>query len=75
MRRAIPLGSVRKSMSLLDRPVGEPVRSLRYFAGLLEEVCTESFAAPYWRHLEFNLSRCERLWRQWHLLCEFGPFT
>ena len=50
-------------MSLLDRPGGEPVRSRRYFAGLLEEVRTESFPPSYWRHLEFNLRRCERLWR------------
>ena len=61
VRRAILLGSVRKSMSLLDRPGGEPVRSLRYFASLLEEVRTESFPATYWQHLEFNLRQCERL--------------
>ena len=64
VRRAILLGSVRKSMSLLDRPGGEPVRSLRYFASLLEEVQTESFPNSYWQHLEFNLRRCERLWQQ-----------
>ena len=63
VRRAILLGSVRKSMSMLDRPGGEPVRSLRYFAGLLEEVRTESFPPSYWRHVEFSLRRCERLWR------------
>ena len=57
VRRAILLGSVRKSMSLLDRPGGEPVRSLRYFASLLEEVRTESFPDSYWRHIEFNLRR------------------
>lgn len=45
LRRAILLGSVRKSMSLPDRPDGEPVRSLRYFASLVEEVRTESFPA------------------------------
>ena len=61
VQRAILLGSVRKSMSLLDRPDGESVRSLRYFASLLEEVRTESFPAAYWQHLEFNLRRCERL--------------
>ena len=61
VQRAILLGSVRKSMSLLDRPDGEPVRSLRYFASLLEEVRTESFPASYWQHLEFNLRRCERI--------------
>ena len=60
VRRAILLGSVRKSMSLLDRPGGEPVRSLRYFASLVEEVRTESFPDTYWQHLEFNLRRCER---------------
>ena len=61
VRRAILLGSVGKSMSLLDRPGGEPVRSLRYFASLLEAVRTESFPATYWQHLEFNLRQCERL--------------
>ena len=60
VRRAILLGSVRKSMSLLDRPGGEPVRSLRYFASLVEEVRTESFPDSYWQHLEFHLRRCER---------------
>ena len=63
MRRAILLGSLRKSMSLLDRPGGKPVRTLRYFAGLLEEVRTESFPPSYCQQFEFNLSRCERLWR------------
>jgi len=61
VQRAILLGSVRKSMSLLDRPGGEPVRSLRYFASLLQEVRTESFPPSYWQHLKFNLRRCERL--------------
>ena len=59
--QAILLGSVRKSMNLLDRPDGEPVHSLRYFASLLEEVRAESFPASYWQHLEFNLRRCERI--------------
>ena len=45
------------------RAVRRRSRCLRYFAGLLEEVCTESFPPSYWRHVEFNLRRCERLWR------------
>ena len=61
MQQAILLGSVHNAMSLLDRPDGEPVRSLRYFASLLEEVQTESFPAAYWQHLEFNLRHCLRL--------------
>ena len=46
VRRAILVGSARKSMSLLDHPGGEPVRSLRYFARLLEEVRTDSSRTP-----------------------------
>ena len=64
VRRAILLGSVRKSMSLLDDPGGEPVRSLRYFASLLQEVRTELFPDSYWQHLQFNLRRCERLGKE-----------
>ena len=48
MQGAILLGSVRKSMSLLDRLDGGPVLSLRYFASLLGEVRTESFPAGTW---------------------------
>ena len=39
------------------------MQSLRYFVGLLEEERTESFPPSYWRHVEFSLRRCERLWR------------
>ena len=55
---------MKPTVRLLDRPGGEPVRSLRYFASLLEEVVTESFPDSYWQHLEFNLRRCERLWQE-----------
>ena len=60
---AILLGCVRKSMSLLDRPAAQPVRSLRYFEPLLREVERERFPDAYWQHLEFNLGRCEDYWR------------
>ena len=63
LQRAILLGSVRKSMTLIDRPDSEPVRRLAYFESLLEEVRSESFPVAYWQHLEFNLGRCERYWR------------
>lgn len=36
-RQVILLGSVRKSMGLLDCPGGEPVRTPGYLAGLVEE--------------------------------------
>ena len=63
VRRAILMGSVRKSMTLTDRPDSEPVWALRYFESLLEEVRGESFPVAYWQHLEFNLDRMERNWR------------
>ncbi len=63
VRRAILLGSVRKSMTLIDRPGGEPVRALRYFESLLDEVLDDSRPTSYWRQLDFNLDRCEQYWR------------
>lgn len=48
-RRAILLGSTRKSLTLLGRPGGQPVRSLRYFEPLLREVERERFPEDYWR--------------------------
>ena len=38
-------------------------RSLRYFAGLAEEVRSASFPVSYGRHPEGSLRRFERLWR------------
>ena len=64
VRRAWLLGCTRKSFSLLDRPSAAPIRSLRYFAPLLEEVLAESFPPDYWNHLQFNLGRCEQHWRR-----------
>ena len=64
VRRAIRLGCVCKSMALIDRPATQPVRRLRYFKPLLREVQRESFPTSYWRHLEFNLGRCEDDWQR-----------
>lgn len=61
VRQAILLDSVGKSISLLDRPGCEPVRSLRYFASLLQEVRAETFPDSYRQHLEYSLRRCERI--------------
>ena len=63
VRRAFLLGCVRKSFVLIDRPDAQPIGSLRYFEGLLEEVRDASFPAAYWQHVEFNLGRCEQYWR------------
>ena len=63
VRHAILLGCLRKSMSLIDRPIAQPVRRLRYFEPLLREVESECFPAAYWQHLAFNLQRCEDYWK------------
>ena len=60
VRRAILLGSARKSMALIDHPGQQPIRSLRYFERLVEEVREESFPPGYWQHLEFHLQRCDQ---------------
>ena len=59
----ILLGTVRKSMTLIDRPDREPIRRLAYFESQLEGVLSESLPPYCWRHLEFNLGRCEEYWR------------
>ena len=64
VRRAWLLGCTRKSFSLIDRPSAAPIRSLRYFVPILEEVLAEGFPADYWSHLQFNLERCEEHWRR-----------
>ena len=63
VRRAVLLGCVRKSMTLIDHPDQPLIASLRYFEGVLEEVREQSFPAGYWKHLEFNLGRCEQYWQ------------
>ena len=64
VRRAWLLGCTRKSFSLIDRPSAAPIRSLRYFAPLLEEVLAEDFPPDYWAHLQINLGCCEAHWRR-----------
>ncbi len=61
-RRAWLLGCVRKSMTLINHPATQPIRSLRYFVPLLQEVQQEPIPDSYWQHLEFNLERCEDYW-------------
>ena len=63
VQRALLLGCVRKSMTLMDHPNQPLIASLAYFEGVLEEVREQSFPAGYWPHLEFNLGRCEQYWQ------------
>lgn len=64
VRRAILLGSVRKSQTMLAQPQSEPIRSLQYFVGPLAEACAEAVPSSYWRHLELQLGRYEQSLRR-----------
>ena len=61
VRRAILLGSVRKSMTLIEHPNQQPIRSLRHSERALAEVREESFPPGYLPHQEFNRNRCDQL--------------
>ena len=63
VRQALLLGCLRKSFALIDRPDAQPIGSLRYFEGPLEEVRSGSFPTAYWQHVESHLERCEQHWR------------
>ena len=53
------LGSVRKSVSMINRQSAGPVASLRYFDKALREVQDCDWTKGYWRHLEDHLEKCE----------------
>ena len=64
-RKAILLGCARKSIALLEKPTGLPIRSLHYFQPLLEEVrasTPQTYPPEYWQHLRQHLLRCEQHW-------------
>lgn len=62
VRRAIHLGCVRKSCSIIDHPQSQPIRSLRYFRGVLQEVRELSVSDSFWDYVEVSLRRLERRW-------------
>lgn len=64
VRRAILLGGKRKTMRLLDRPGGRAAAEHALLRRPAGGVGAESLPASYRRHVEFNLRRCERLWRK-----------
>jgi len=60
VRRAIHLGSVRKSAAIIDNPQSQPIHSLRYFQGVLQEVQDVSVPDSFWDYVEYSLERFER---------------
>jgi hypothetical protein len=64
--QAILLGSARKYAAWRNNPRQGPIRSLRYFQSVLEELNRQDFAADYWDYLRSRLERMEKLWNQGH---------
>ncbi|MDE0102321.1 MAG: hypothetical protein OXN89_08070 [Bryobacterales bacterium] len=60
VRRAIHLGCVRKSAAMIDNPQSQPIRSLRYFRRVLQEVREVSVSDSFWDYVEVSLERFER---------------
>jgi hypothetical protein len=64
MERAILLGCVRKYASWRNHPRQGPIRSLRYFQSLLDELDQHNVGPDYWNYLRLRLDRMEKLWNQ-----------
>ena len=64
MERAILLGCVRKYASWRHHSRQGPIRSLRYFQSVLDELDQQEVGPDYWNYLRLRLDRMEKLWNQ-----------
>ena len=64
IERAILLGCVRKYASCRNHPRQGPIRSLRYFQSVLDELDQQDVGPDYWNYLRLRLDRMEKLWNQ-----------
>lgn len=62
--RAIWLGCARKYVAMLNGQTRQPIVSLAYFAGLIEEVRQPEIPASYWDHVRRRTEELERRWLQ-----------
>jgi hypothetical protein len=65
LQRAIWLGCARKYIALLNGTEGSApmlITSLNYFAGIVEEVMSESTGEDYWKHIQVKVKQLERMW-------------
>ncbi len=65
LQRAIWLGSARKYIARLNGSEGGAamlITSLNYFAGIVEEVMSESTGEGYWRHVQAKVEQLQRMW-------------
>ena len=63
VERAIQLGSVRKTISMVNWKSFAPVVSLRYFANTLREVQDSDWPPGYWQHVGYHFVKCEEYWQ------------
>jgi hypothetical protein len=67
LQRAIRLGCARKYVALLNDNQGSApmlITSLNYFAGIVEEVMSESIGEDYWKHIGCKVEQLERMWME-----------
>jgi hypothetical protein len=67
LQRAIWLGCARKYVALLNGSEGSApmlITSLNYFAGIVEEVMSESTGEDYWKHIRCKVEQLERMWME-----------
>lgn len=65
LQRAIWLGCARKYVALLNGSEGSApmlITSLNYFAGIVEEVMSESVSEDYCKHIRRKMEQLERMW-------------
>lgn len=63
VERAIELGSVRKTISMVNWQSSAPVVSLRYFEPILQEVQDNEWSPGYWQHVGYHFAKCEEYWQ------------
>jgi len=61
---AILLGCARNYISAINNGRPAPIRSLRYFLPVVEEICQQHFPAGYWQSVRHRLPKLEKQWMQ-----------
>jgi hypothetical protein len=64
LRRAIWLGCARKYVAMINGQTRLPIRSLAYFASLIEEVSQPQIPVTYWEHVRRKMEEMEKSWLQ-----------
>jgi hypothetical protein len=66
IEKAILLGCARKYVSWRNNQAHGPIRSLRYFESVLQELDQAKVEQDYWDYIRSKLSRMEKLWVSCH---------